>query len=232
MSTHGPAQIWIPFSPDLRHWGHSQMLVEARRGEAADVGDEGSMLRGSLWARHGRFMLSILHMNETPPDQTKLLATTALQALEAEPAPRPEICRELPRKNLDELNVVFMRDAAALFNIKLADNWLEDGTFGITGGAVGAYGPYDVREDDTPAGLLLVRHAHEQAPGAAAKRLADQRREWGDEVVGEDLYTVFKAGEGNYCVIGTGAAYFAAAFYMPTREAGEWLVRTALKDPT
>jgi len=199
-----------------------------RRGGPVDAGDEGSMLRGSLWARHGRFMISILDMKDTPPDQTKLLATTAFQALEAEPAPRPEICRELPRENLDELNVVFMRDAAPLFNIKLADKWIEDGTFGIAEGAVGAYGPYNLRADDKPAGLLLVRHTDEQAPPAAAKRLADQRREWGDELVADEPYIVFKAGEDNYCVIGTSGAYFAAAFYMPTRQAGERLARAAL----
>ncbi|MFO7956431.1 MAG: DUF6599 family protein [Candidatus Brocadiia bacterium] len=199
-----------------------------RRGEAVDVGDEGSMLRGSLWARRGRFMIGILDMKETPPEQTKLLATTALQALDAESAPRPEVCRELPRENLDEANVVFMRDAAPLFDIKLADNWIEDGTFGIADGAVGAYGPYNLREDDKPAGLLLVRHADEQAPPAAAERLADQRREWGDELVAEEPYSVFKAGEGNFCAIGTSGVSFAAAFYMPTREAGENLVREVL----
>jgi predicted GH43/DUF377 family glycosyl hydrolase len=32
MSAHRPAHIWISFSPDLRHWGDSQILVEARRG--------------------------------------------------------------------------------------------------------------------------------------------------------------------------------------------------------
>ncbi|MGD2175414.1 MAG: 4Fe-4S binding protein, partial [Candidatus Brocadiaceae bacterium] len=196
-------------------------FAKDRRGESVNVGDEGSMQRASLWARRGPYVIAILDMGQSAPDGVKKLAAAALEATGAKPAPRPGICRRLPREDLDESSVIFMRDEAPLFNVTLSENWIEDGTFGITGGAVGAYGAYRLREDDKPAGVLLIEHADAEAARAAAERLAAQRDEWGDQRVAEEPYVVFGAAGDNYCVIGTKGRRFAAAFFMPSGRVGE-----------
>ncbi len=204
-------------------------FAKDRRGEVADIGEEASMQGASLWAWAGRYMLAVLDMGETPPARTRELAYRTLEALDAEPASRPEICRRLPEGDLKTAEVLFMRDAAPLFNVKLAENWIPDGTFGITGGAVGAYGPYDVRSDDLPAALLLVRHPRPAPAREAAERLAKLRREWGDEEVAGQPWVVFRASEANYCAIGREGDLFGAAFFMPTRQAAEELLERALR---
>jgi hypothetical protein len=175
-------------------------------------------------------MISVLDMDQTPPEHARRLATTALAALDAEAAPGPQICRRLPRKGLRPQSVLFMRDQAPLYDVVLADEWIPEGTFGSEAGAVGAYGVYELREDDRPAGLLLVRHPGAEAAADAVERLAALRREWGDEQIGDEPYAVFRAGEGNYCAVGSAGRYFAAAFYMPAAEEAADLVRRALTE--
>ncbi len=202
-----------------------------RQGEPLDVGDEGSMTGASLWARRGRFMISVLDLTATSsPEQSRLLASTALEALDEEGAPRPEICRRLPREGLDPQSVLFLRDDAPLFDVQLADNFIPDGTFDIGEGDVAAYGAYDLRQDDRPAGLLLVHYGTEQEAGRAVDELARVRRNWGEEQVAREPYVVFKPGEGNYCVFGAVGGRFAAAFYMPTQEKGRQMVRAVLSE--
>ena len=38
---HGPAHIWLSYSPDLRHWGDHRLLLEARDGAWWDAGKIG-----------------------------------------------------------------------------------------------------------------------------------------------------------------------------------------------
>ena len=207
-------------------------FAKDRRGGPADVGDEGAELSGSVWARRGRFMIAVLNLGEVPAEQAKLLASTALDALEEAPSRRPAICRALPRERLDEFSVVFMRDELPLNDIYLADEAVPDGTLGIGGGAVGAYGRYDLRGDRKPAGLLLVEHpdAAAASAAAAADRFARLRRQWGEAEGADGAHVTFRAADDSYCVIASAGRRFAAAFFMPSAEAGAALVSRALQD--
>jgi len=203
-------------------------FAKDRQGDTADLGDEAAMSGSSLWAWRGRFMVSVIELGRTPPEQVRALAAAVLAALDEPPAERPAICRRLPADGLDPTSVVFLRDELPLFNLYLAEEFIPDGTFGIGDGAVAAYGVYDLRQDDRPAGLMLVEHATAEAAGAAASRLAELRRGWGEEQVTAVPFVVFEAGEGDYCAVGSSGKLFAAAFFMPSAEAGANLVRRAL----
>ncbi|MHC4591629.1 MAG: glycoside hydrolase family 130 protein [Planctomycetota bacterium] len=58
-SPHRPAHIWLSFSPDLKHWGDFQILLEAREGGWWDAGQVGLAVppieteRGWLILYHG-----------------------------------------------------------------------------------------------------------------------------------------------------------------------------------
>ncbi len=54
------------------------------------------------------------------------------------------------------------------------------------------------------------------------------RRDWGEEQVRDEPYIVFRAGQDNYCAIGSRGPYFGAAFFMPTAEAGARLLAECL----
>ena len=204
-------------------------FAKDRQGEPAEVGDEGAVVGGSLWARRGRFMLSIIDLDAAPADQVRLLADAVLKALGEAPAPRPAICRSLPAEGLDPMSVVFMRDERPLYDVYLADRFIPDETWDFSGGAVGAYGVYPVlRDDGKPAGLILIRHADAQDAEEAAARLANLRTGWAEEQVAREPYAVFQAGEGNYCAIASRAERFAAAFFAPSPEAAQHLLRSAL----
>lgn len=204
-------------------------FAKDRRGKPVQVGDEGAMLGGSLWAWRGRYVISIIDQGQAPPEQVRLLAGTALEALDEETAPWPAICRRLPTEGLDTMSVVFMRDEMALFDLYLADSFIPDGTLGITGGAVAAYGVYSVRADSKPAGLLLVEHPTAQAARDAVSRLAELRSGWGEERVAEEPYLVFKAEEADYCVIGSQGRRFAAALFSPSVGGGMDLLGRAIE---
>ncbi len=204
-------------------------FAKDRQGDRVDLGDEGAMSGSSLWARCGPFMLSVIDLGRTPADEVRVLAAAVLAALNEPPAKRPAVCRRLPAEGLDSDSVVFLRDELALFNLRLADEYIPDGTFGIDQGAVAAYGAYDLRQDDKPAGLLLVEHASAQAAAEAVSRLAQVRADWGEEQAAVEPFLVFKAAEGNYCAIGSSGKLFAAAFFVPSAEAGMALVRKALE---
>jgi ferredoxin len=206
-------------------------FAKDRRGEPADVGgNEGAVLSGSLWAWRGRFMVGVTNLGRIPLDQVRLLATAALDALNEKPAPRPAVCRRLPAEGLDPMSVVFMRDEKPLFNIRLADNFIPDETWGFGTGAIGAYGAYPaLRKDDRHAGLLLIEYGSPQAAAGAAAGLVKLRAGWGEQETQKEPYAVMKAGEGNYCVIGAQGRDFAAAFFMPAPEAGLDLVGRALR---
>ncbi len=208
-------------------------FAKDRQGEPLAVGDEGSMLGSYLWARRGRFMVCVLDMTETPPEQVRLLATAALEALEAlgeGPAARPEICRRLPTDGLAAASVVFMRDEMALFDLRLAEDFIPDGIFGIADGAVAAYGIYDLAgAGGNPAGLLLVEHASATRAREAVSRLAEVRSGWGEEPVSGQPLDAFKGADGSYCVMGSEGRHFAAVFFMPSPEAGVALIAGALQ---
>jgi len=116
-----------------------------------------------------------------------------------------------------------------LFDLYLADKSIPEGTFGITGGAVAAYGVYRLREDGKPAGVMLVEHPTAEAATSAVSRLAVVRRSWGEEQVAAEPFLIFKAGQDDYCVIGSSGKLFAAAFFMPSAAAGVDLVRKAFE---
>ncbi len=205
-------------------------FAKDRQGRPVEVGDEGSMRGSSLWARRGRFMVCVLDRTQTPPEQVRLLATAALEALGEAPAPRPAICHRLPPDGLDAASVVFMRDEMALFDLRLADDFIPDGTFGIADGAVAAYGVYDLAGvGRKPAGLLFVEHASATRAREAVSRLAEVRSGWGEERVSGQPFDVFKAADGSYCVMGSEGRHFAAAFFMPSPEAGAALIAGALQ---
>jgi len=204
-------------------------FAKDRRGEPADVGgNEAAVLSGSLWAWRGRFMIAVTNVGSIPLDPARLLATAALGALNEKPAPRPAICRRLPAEGLDPMSVVFMRDEKPLFNIRLADNFIPDETWGFTAGSVGAYGAYPaLRKDDRRAGLLLIEYASAQAAAEAAARLVKLRLGWGEGETQKEPYIVIKAGDGSFCVIGTRGRDLAAAFFMPSPDKGIELVNVA-----
>jgi len=204
-------------------------FAKDRRGESVEIGDEGAALGGSLWCRTGRFMIAIMDKSGTPPEQTRALAEALVKALGQEPTPRPAICRRLPTDGLDPSSVTFMRDEMALFGLYLADRFIPDGTFGISGGAVGAYGAYDLGKGGKQAGLLLVDHGSAEAAEAAVRRFAKLRAEWGDKQVAAKPFLAFEAGTDNYCVFGSRGPLFAAALFMPSVDAGVALVKKALQ---
>jgi ferredoxin len=204
-------------------------FAKDRQGDPAEIGDEGAVRGSSLWARRGRYTLTILDLGDTPPVQVRLLAEAVLDALDGEPAPWPTICRRLPADGLDPMSVVFMRDETPLFSIRLAERYISDSTWGFAEGMVGAYGGYALRDDGKNVGLVLIQHGDGAAAAEAVARLAALRSEWGEEQVQAEPCVVFKAGEGDFCAIGSGERYFAAVFSAPTAEAGTTLVRQALE---
>jgi hypothetical protein len=121
-----------------------------------------------------------------------------------------------------------MRDEAPLWDVELATEFIPDGTFAIQEGAEGAYGAYALREDELTAGLLLIEYAGEDEAAATAERLAGLREQWGHEKVEDEPFDVYRAGEGNFSVVGTSGPYFAAAWFMPSADRGAALVRQAL----
>ena len=212
-----------------------------RQGEPAAVGDEGSQLNASVWARRGRFTVRVVNLGQAAPQQTLGLAQAAVAALDEKPAPRPEICRRLPQEGLDVAGVLYMRDDGPLWNLDLAEKPVPDGTFAIapsgpaaaSGSAaasgVAAYGTYKLRSDSKRAGLLLISYPDEARARDAAARLADARAKWGNQKVAETPYRVFRAADDSYGAIGTKAGLLAAAFYMPTAEAGVRILGAALR---
>lgn len=197
--------------------------------ELGDMADQASALNGSLWARRGKYFLRAVDLGRTPPQQTRRLARRALETLGAPAAGPPQIVQQLPDDRIRSQTIVYMRDSAPLWELDLSDEYIPDGTFAVEQGAEGAYAAYDLREDEKPAGLLLIRYPSPARAEAAAGRLADLRAEWGHQRVQERPYPVFKAGENNYHVVGTSDAYLASAFYMPRTEPGVQLVREALE---
>ena len=218
---------------DLWEFGTSDdafgAFAKDRRGEPAPVGDEGAVQGGSVWACRGRFMISVLNLGQVPLEQARLLATAALDALGEPPAERPAVCRRLPAGGLDPMSVVFMRDEKPLFNLYLAASFIPDGTFGIAGGAVAAYGAYGPAQEGKRFGLLLIEYGSAEAAAGAAGRLAKVRADWGEERVSAAPYIAFKPGEGNYCVIGARGPSFAAAFFAPSADRGAELLKAALE---
>jgi len=201
-----------------------------RRGRAVDLGDEAAVQGGSLWARRGHFTISLLDRTNTPPEQTRRLAEAVLAALDEAPARRPAICRRLPSDGLDPATVAFMRNPKPLYNYTLADGFIPDDVWGFTGAAVAAYGAYPaLRSDGRTASLLLIHHGSAEASAAAADRLAEVRRGWGEEVAAAEPLAVLKAGPDDYCVVGSRGPRFAVAFTMPSPDAGTALVRKALE---
>ena len=55
------------------------------------------------------------------------------------------------------------------------------------------------------------------------------RRGWGEELAAAEPFAVLKAGPDDYCVVGSSGPHFAAAFTMPSPDAGTALVRKALE---
>jgi ferredoxin len=204
-------------------------FAKDREGEPAEVGDQGSMHRGSLWARRGRYMIAILNAEGASEQDVRALAVAALDALGEKPAPEPDICRRLPREKLDPSSILFLRDEAPLFNLKLADQWIPDGTFGIAGGGVAAYGAYALRSDGKQTGLLLVQHGSASAAREAVDRLTKLLASWGEKQTAQEPCAVFEAGAGDYCAIGSLEGRFATAFHAPSPEAGRDLVQAALR---
>jgi NAD-dependent dihydropyrimidine dehydrogenase PreA subunit len=200
-----------------------------RQGKPVAVGDEGSQLNGSVWARRGRFTVRVINMGRAQPQSTLKLAQEAIHALEEPAAARPAICRRLPKEGLREGSVLYMRDEAPLWDLDLAEQYFPQGVFDITGGAVAAYGTYSLRSDSKPAALLLVRYPDEKKAADAATRIAAARTGWGEQEVAKGPYQVFKAAEGSYGAVGARGPLLAAAFYMPTAEAAVKLLAGALK---
>jgi len=122
-----------------------------------------------------------------------------------------------------------MRDEKPLFNLYLAASFIPDGTFGIAGGAVAAYGAYGPAQEGKRFGLLLIEYGSAEAAAGAAGRLAKVRADWGEERVSAAPYIAFKPGEGNYCVIGARGPSFAAAFFAPSADRGAELLKAALE---
>ncbi len=214
-------------------------FAKDRRGKSADLGDEGAMQGASLWARRGRFTIALMPLAEVAPQDSQALARTALEALDEPPAPRPAICRRLPRGGLRAQTVLFMRDEMPLYDVYLADEFIPEGTWGFGRGAVGAYGQYDLEGAPAPAGagwgarrkppgLVLIRYRDGASAAATAERLAEVRAEWGDEMVQEAPVRVFRAGEADFCAVAARGAYMAAAFFIPSKEAAERLVQDGL----
>ncbi len=139
------------------------------------------------------------------------------------------ICRRLPQEGLDPASVLFMRDDGPLFRLRLADNSIPSETWGFGGGAVGAYGAYGLRRDGARTGLVLVRHDRAQEASAAVGGLIELLAGWGEEQVQREPNVVFRAGEGDYCAVGSRGAYFAAAFLAPSAGAAEALLNAALE---
>jgi len=208
-------------------------FAKDRRGEPAALGDAGAVLGGSLWTWRGRFFMAVTNLGTIPVQQARLLATTAVGALNEPSAQPPQVCRRLPPDGLDPMSVVYMRDEKPLFNIVLAGNFIPDDTWGFsagTAGAVGAYGAYPaLSKDDRRAGLLIIEYGTAEAAAATVARLAKVRSGWGEEEARKSPFTVMKAGSDDYCVIGSAGASFAAGFFMPSAEAGSDLVAKVLR---
>ncbi len=200
-----------------------------RQGQPVAVGDEGSQLGASVWARRGRYTVRVVNLAQADPQSTLKLAQDAVAALDEPPAPRPAICRRLPAEGLDEGSVLYMRDEAPLWNVDLAEQYFDQGVFGIADGAVAAYGAYKLRTDSKPAALLLVRYPDDKRAADAAARIAAARTGWGEQKVGAGPHQVFQAAPDSYGAVGVSGPLLASAFYMPTAEAAVRLLDAALK---
>jgi len=218
------ADLWEFQDPE----GAYGAYAKDRQGEPVRIGDEGSALGSSVWARRGRYTIRVVNLGQAAPQDTLALARAAIDALGEEPAPRPEICRRLPREGLDPQSVLYMRDESPLWNLDLAEQFVPEGTLGIEQGVEAAYGVYDLRDDGRPAALLLVRYPDEARARRAADALAELRKQWGHTPVAGQPYPVFKAAEDSYGAVAASGPLLAAAFYMPTPEAGVTLLEGAL----
>lgn len=199
-------------------------------GEPIDVGDEGSVVSTSLWARTGPFMVSIMPLRGTPTqEQAITLARKIVENLGAEPAPRPDICRQLPEENLDKESVMFVRNYLHIQNLYMSEKIIPEGTLGLSGSAVGAYGAYPIRDDNRKTSVMLVEHPDETSAEDALSSLQSLREEWGDEKVTSAPYPIFRVEQGNVCAMGTSGRRFAAVFFAPSVNVASRLLESALK---
>jgi len=220
------ADLWEFASPEDAFGAYARDRV----GEPIYLDDESSVADTSLWARRGRYMLSILPLRGLPTQAQSIeLAREILASLKAKAAARPLICRELPQRNLDEQSVRFARDPIHLHDIYISEQMVPDGTFGLTGSVQAAYGAYGPRQDGRRTGLILIEYADADAALVAASRLTALREDWGDKQVQADPYAVFKVKEGNFCAVGTLGRRLAAVFFAPSAEEAARLVHAALK---
>ena len=200
-----------------------------RAGRTVKLGDEGALADSSLWAKKGRYMLSLLPMAGSPTaEQSVALARAVLDRLQAAAAPRPEICRKLPRAGLQPDTVRFARHAMHLQDVYLSDRYIPAKAFGLTGGAVAACGAYGLREDGRDSYILLVQHPSREAALSGSERMVEVREGWGETPTDKDGYTVFQAGEADFCAMGTAGSYFAAAFIAPDANAALQLLKETL----
>jgi len=228
-SDEGQLQVdmWQFESPEAAYGAYAR----DRSGEPVDIGDESSIAETSVWAWQGAFMLTIIPDRGNPTREGSLeLARAIMEQLDAPSAERPALCRALPPENLDEQSVRYVMHPLHAHGLYLANQIIPEGTFGLEGEAVAAVGSYTLQEDQqTSTKVFLLRQTSADAAEEVRDALRKLRSDWGDELVQEDPHLVFKAGDGNFCSIGTRGQVLTAVFFAPDRQTAVELIENTLQ---
>jgi len=222
--------LWEFASPQDAFGAYSIDRSLAEDAEPVNVGDEAAFAEGgSLWARRGPYTMVVLPMGGNPGRERVLsLARTVLRALDAGPAPRPQICGRLPAAGLQPYSVRFMRTGRHLQSVQLSDPVIE--SLALDGPPVAAYGQYGPGAQDMAAGLLLIEYASEADASAARDRYQQLLARDGHTSTRTRAATVCRLGERHFSAVQATGRRLAVSFFVPDAARAEELVRAALAD--
>ncbi len=221
-------RLWEFETPEDAFGAYAKDRTIVPEAAPVPVGDEGALAAGpSLWARRGRYTITVFTMGGAPPKEVVLsLARATLEGLEAAPAPRPELCRRLPPDGLEPHSVRLMRAPIHLQNIYLRDDVIE--AFALEGPAVGAYGTYGPGAEGKRAALVLIQYARESDARDARARYEALRAEEGHKASTSRGVTLFRIGEGHFSAVGKDGRHLAVSLFVPDADRAVGLVRDAL----
>jgi len=153
-----------------------------------------------------------------------------MNELDAPSAERPELCRALPQRNLDQQEVRYVVHPLHAQDLYLANQIIPEGTFGLEGEAVAAVGAYALKEGQQPkTQVFLLRQTGPEAAKRAMEKLRKLRSDWGDELLQEDPQVIFRVGEDNFCSMALKGNLMAAVFFAPDRKAAVDLLDETLR---